>query len=287
MDEKGTLHHYLRVRRDSLRGKLDGLSEYDVRRPLTPTGTNLLGLVKHLASVELDYFGVVFDRPSGRRLPWLEEGASPDADLWATTDESREDILELHRFAAAHSDATIEALPADAAGMVPWWPEERRHVTLHQILVHMVAERAHLWVTRTSCASSSTATPDGVRAIQTSQCAVLKSGPGTVPPSKLRRDRHEHPGRSCAGSGICPRLAGLPTVPCSRRASLPWLRWPAGPLRPGQPPCRARARHADRRLPPGLPREGRSSPRRVSRGQPRTVQSALRGPDGFPWRRAP
>src|SRR5512145_1290942 len=114
MDEKETLHHYLRVRRDSLLGKLDGLSEYDVRRPLTPTGTNLLGLVKHVASVEVDYFGVVFGRPSGRHLPWLDDGAAPDSDMWATADESRADIIELHHFAAAHSDATIEALPADA-----------------------------------------------------------------------------------------------------------------------------------------------------------------------------
>ncbi|MCU1518181.1 MAG: DinB family protein [Pseudarthrobacter sp.] len=143
MDEKETLHHYLRVRRDNLLGKLDGLGEYDVRRPLTPTGTNLLGLVKHVASVELGYFGEVFGRPSGRHLAWDDDDASPDADMWATADESREDIVELHRFAAAHSDATIEALPLDAAGVVPWWPEERRHVTLHQILVHMLAERSH------------------------------------------------------------------------------------------------------------------------------------------------
>jgi hypothetical protein len=69
MDEKETLHHYLRVRRDNLLGRLDSLSEYDVRRPLTPTGTNLLGLVKHVASMELGYFGEVFERPSGRHLP--------------------------------------------------------------------------------------------------------------------------------------------------------------------------------------------------------------------------
>ncbi|KQQ90185.1 MULTISPECIES: DinB family protein [Micrococcaceae] len=143
MDEKETLHRYLRVRRDNLVAKLDGLGEYDARRPLTSTGTNLLGLVKHVASVELDYFGVVFGRPSGRRLPWLDADALPDADMWASADESLADILELHRFAGEHSDATIEALPLDAVGSVPWWPEERRQVTLHQILVHMVAERAH------------------------------------------------------------------------------------------------------------------------------------------------
>jgi hypothetical protein len=67
MDGKETLHRHLRIRRDNLLGKLDGLGEYDMRRPLTPTGTNLLGLVKHVASVELDYFGAVFGRPSGRR----------------------------------------------------------------------------------------------------------------------------------------------------------------------------------------------------------------------------
>lgn len=143
MDEKETLHHYLRVRRDDLLGKLDGLSEYDARRPLTPTGTNLLGLVKHVSSVELGYFGEVFGRPSGRHLPWYDDDASPDADMWAAVGETRDDIVELHRFAAAHSDATIEALALDAYGVVPWWPDERRHVTLHQILVHMLAERAH------------------------------------------------------------------------------------------------------------------------------------------------
>lgn len=143
MDDKATLQRYLRTKSDDLLGKLGGLSEYDARRPLTPTGTNLLGLVKHVASVELGYFGEVFGRPSDRHLPWYDDGASPDADMWATAGETREDIIELHLFAAAHRDATIEALPLDAPGDVPWWPAERRHVTLHQILVHMCVERAH------------------------------------------------------------------------------------------------------------------------------------------------
>jgi uncharacterized damage-inducible protein DinB len=141
MDEvKATLHDYLRRRRSDLLGKLDGVSEYDARRPMTPTGTNLLGLVKHVASVELGYFTVVFGRPSGRELPWEVEGAEPDGDMWAPADESRDEIIELHRFSAAQSDATIEALPLDAPGAVPWWPEERRQVTLQRILVHMVVE---------------------------------------------------------------------------------------------------------------------------------------------------
>ena len=142
MDDKAVLHHYLKSRRASLLAKLDGLSEYDVRRPLTPTGTNLLGLVKHVASVELGYLGEVFGRPADRSLPWFDEDAQPDADLWAAADETREGIIELHRFSAAHSDATIDALPLKAVGEVPWWPEERRRVTLHQILVHMCVETA-------------------------------------------------------------------------------------------------------------------------------------------------
>ena len=55
MDEtaaKHQLHDYLQQGRDALLWKLDGLSEYDLRRPLVPTGTNLLGLVKHVAGTE-------------------------------------------------------------------------------------------------------------------------------------------------------------------------------------------------------------------------------------------
>ncbi|KQR03522.1 hypothetical protein ASF72_06350 [Arthrobacter sp. Leaf141] len=142
MDHKETLHSYLRIRRQDLLGKLDGLDEYDIRRPLTPTGTNLLGLVKHVASVQLGYFGEVFGRPSGRHLPSLDDDAAPDSDMWATAAESRDDIVELHHFSAGHADATIEALPLDAAGAVPWWPVERRAVTLHRILVHLCVETA-------------------------------------------------------------------------------------------------------------------------------------------------
>lgn len=49
LDERGVLQEYLHHARRSLVWKLDGLSERDARRPLTPTGTNLLGLVKHCA----------------------------------------------------------------------------------------------------------------------------------------------------------------------------------------------------------------------------------------------
>ena len=139
-DAKADLHRYLKAAREALAWKLDGLSEHDVRRPLTPTGTNLLGLVKHVASVEAGYLGDTFGRPFPEPLPWFEDDAEPNADMWATREESREQIMGLYHRVWAHSDATVESLPLDATGQVPWWPEERREVTLHRILVHVIAE---------------------------------------------------------------------------------------------------------------------------------------------------
>ena len=139
-DLKTNLRRSLQAAREALLWKLDGLSEYDVRRPLTPTGTNLLGLIKHVAGVELGYFGATFGRPSDEPLPWYADDAEPNADMWATATESREQIIGLYHRAWVHSDATIDALALDAPGRVPQWPAERTEVTLHQILVHVIAE---------------------------------------------------------------------------------------------------------------------------------------------------
>lgn len=139
-DPKDDLHRYLQTARDALLWKLDGLSEYDIRRPMVPTGTNLLGLVKHVASVELGYFGETFGRPSDEPLPWFEDDAEPNVDMWATADESRDQIVGLYHRAWGHSDATIDTLTLDAIGRVRWWPEGRSEVTLHRILVHVIAE---------------------------------------------------------------------------------------------------------------------------------------------------
>jgi uncharacterized damage-inducible protein DinB len=139
-DPKANLRRYLQAAREALVWKLDGLSEYDARRPMVPTGTNLLGIVKHVASVEAGYFGETFGRPFQEPLPWLDEGAEPNADMWATAEESREQIVGLYHRVWAHSDATIQALPLDAIGHVPWWPPDRNEVTLQRILVHMIAE---------------------------------------------------------------------------------------------------------------------------------------------------
>ena len=137
-DEKADLRRYLQEAREAVLWKLRNLSEYDVRRPMVPTGTNLLGLVKHLASVELGYFGDTFGRPFADKQPWDE--SDPNSDMFATADESREFIVGLYRRAWAHADVTIGALALDATGRVPWWPADRNEVTLHRVLVHVIAE---------------------------------------------------------------------------------------------------------------------------------------------------
>lgn len=142
LTEKETLKHYLQGAREALLWKLDGVSERDARWPMTPTGTNLLGIVKHVASVEIGYFSDVFDRPFDEVLPWLADGAPDNADMWATESESRADIIALYHRSWAHADRIIDELPLNAESLVPWWPQESRAVTLHQILIHMIVETA-------------------------------------------------------------------------------------------------------------------------------------------------
>ncbi|MFF9768112.1 DinB family protein [Streptomyces sp. NPDC014636] len=138
-DPKTDLQVYLQDARDVLLWKLEGLSEYDVRRPLTPTGTNLLGLVKHLTGAEALYFGAAFDRPFAGTPLWFTGDADPDADLWARAAESREDLVGGYRDAWAHADATIAELPLDAVGRIPG-DGPGTGITLHRVLTHMIAE---------------------------------------------------------------------------------------------------------------------------------------------------
>jgi len=135
---KDYLHGDLRWIRQALLWKLDGLSEYDIRRPLTPTGTNLLGLVKHLATWEARYFGDVFDRPFPEPLPRWDDESADGNEMWVTEHETREEITSFYQRASEHSDATISVLPIDAPGHVPWWP--RPNVMLFNILVHLISE---------------------------------------------------------------------------------------------------------------------------------------------------
>jgi uncharacterized protein DUF664 len=134
---KEHLHDHLRWVREALVWKLDGLGEYDIRRPLTSTGTSLLGLVKHLAVWESRYFGEVFGRPFPEPLPRWDDQAANDAAFWATEHETRDEVIGLYHRVWQHTDATINALAIDAPGYVPWWDD---HVKLFNIMVHMLSD---------------------------------------------------------------------------------------------------------------------------------------------------
>jgi catechol 2,3-dioxygenase-like lactoylglutathione lyase family enzyme len=139
---KNVLHTYLQRTREALVWKLEGLSEREARLPRTPTGTNLLGLVKHAAFIEMGYFGLTFGRPwpDPDEVAWLEASDDdPNADLFASADESISDVVGLYRRVWEFADATITELPLDTPGRVPWWPEGA-DASLGRILVHVNAD---------------------------------------------------------------------------------------------------------------------------------------------------
>jgi hypothetical protein len=143
MTTKDDLHEKLVEVRAALVAAVEGAGEHDLRRPMTPTGTNLIGLVKHLVGVEHVYLGHSFGRPPPDVLPWIEDGSVWDgADMWARADESSAEILALYRRACAHGDRTIASLDLDSVGRVPHWPDETAGTTLGHLLVRMVAETA-------------------------------------------------------------------------------------------------------------------------------------------------
>ena len=143
VDVKTELHHKLQAARAGVLSKLEGLSEYDMRRPMTGTGTNLLGLVKHLAGLEYGYLGGSFDRPSPEVLAWVDDDSIWEgADMWATATESSEYLIGLYERACAHGDKTIADLELQAPGWVAHWPEDKRDTTLAVLLIRMVSETA-------------------------------------------------------------------------------------------------------------------------------------------------
>jgi Protein of unknown function (DUF664) len=142
-EPKEELHRSLQASRAVLLSKLDNLSEYDRRRPMTPTGTNLLGLVKHLAGLEYAYLGESFGYPAPESMPWIEDGSIwQGADMWARPDESSDYVTGLYQRACAHADGVIASLSLEAPGSVAHWPEHRRDTTLGVLLILMVAETA-------------------------------------------------------------------------------------------------------------------------------------------------
>jgi uncharacterized damage-inducible protein DinB len=133
--EKESLWASLDRHRDVVLWKIEGVNDDDLRRPMTPSGTHLLGLVKHLAAVEYEWFCKTFGRPT-EPLPF--DDADWDADLRVNADESTAEIVAFYGRARAAADAVIAALDPDDTG-VTWTGET---VSLRWVLIHMIEETA-------------------------------------------------------------------------------------------------------------------------------------------------
>jgi uncharacterized damage-inducible protein DinB len=133
--EKESLQGSLNRHRDVVLWKLEGVADADLRRPVVPSGTSLLGLVKHLGSVEYGWFCETFGRPSDA-IPFTED--DPNADLRAEPDETAEQILAYHARARAAADQVITELDVEDTGTAWHGPT----VTLRWVLIHMVEEYA-------------------------------------------------------------------------------------------------------------------------------------------------
>ncbi|WP_159614074.1 DinB family protein [Glutamicibacter sp. JC586] len=139
-NSKELLREYLNDARDAVLYKAQGLSEQAARTPLTPTGTHVLGVVHHLAITEYGYFGPCLgrqvDNPYVQELLEIDD---PQADFLPPAHLSANDIIDLYRQAVDYCEAGIDSLPLDAPAEVPWW-NRRRHTTLEQLMIHMIAE---------------------------------------------------------------------------------------------------------------------------------------------------
>ena len=142
-DLKSDLIGHLDQLNDAVLHKLEDLSEYELRRPMTPTATNLLGVAFHLASLQAEYFGQTFGRPFPREDEFYfltDEDADPQDDLWVRPGASSEWVVDLYRATWEHAKETFAALDLDSPGQIPTRPYAE--VTLGEMLVHMVDETA-------------------------------------------------------------------------------------------------------------------------------------------------
>ena len=133
--EKESLWASLDRHRDVVLWKLEGLDDERLRRPMTPSGTSLLGLVKHLAAVEYDWFCKTFGRET-EPLPFDDEDG--DADLRVEQHETTADIVAFYGRARVAADQVIDELDLGDTGTA-WFGEP---VSMRWVLIHMIEETA-------------------------------------------------------------------------------------------------------------------------------------------------
>jgi len=133
--EKELLEAFLDFQRDTLLWKVAGLTDAQLTQEKTPSGMTLLGLVKHMAYVERNWFQIRF---MGRPLsvPW--RSGDPGADFRIEPHETGAGIIAFYRAEIAESKGIVAAAPStETMALSP----ERPH-SLRRILVHMIEETA-------------------------------------------------------------------------------------------------------------------------------------------------
>jgi uncharacterized damage-inducible protein DinB len=133
--EKESLHTALQRQREVVLWKTEGLSENDLRRPMTPSGTSLLGLVKHLGAVEYGWFCETFGRET-EPLPFSDD--DPESDLRVAPGETVAGIKAFYARACAAADDSINSHELSDLGTA-WFGTE---VSMRWVLIHMIEETA-------------------------------------------------------------------------------------------------------------------------------------------------
>ena len=134
-DEKTSLHVALQRHRDVVLWKIEGLDDDQLRHPMTPSGTSLLGIVKHLAAVEYSWFCSTFGREM-EPMPFDEE--DPEADLRISPDETTADVVAFYNRACRAADEAIDEVGIEELGKA-WFGDL---VSMRWVLIHMVEETA-------------------------------------------------------------------------------------------------------------------------------------------------
>jgi uncharacterized damage-inducible protein DinB len=128
----GFLDHY----RHTLLDICEGLSEEQLRRPMVPSGTSLLSILKHLAFVERGWFQ---ENVANEQYDYPFDTGDPDAEFRIEDGETGDDIFELYRQACARSRQALEAVSLD--DMVQH-PDRSADYNVRWVVVHMIEETA-------------------------------------------------------------------------------------------------------------------------------------------------
>jgi uncharacterized damage-inducible protein DinB len=139
-DERATLTAFLDFQRATLAVKCDGLTEDQLRqRAVPPSSLSLLGIVRHMAEVERNWFRPVL---GGEPMATI---FAPDMDWEAAfRDVADADVAEAFRLWQAecdHSRALVAAAPSlDFKALRG--PQGRHWFSLRWVLTHMIEEYA-------------------------------------------------------------------------------------------------------------------------------------------------